>query len=53
MHELTGEADVWDKQGSGAVWSDGLLTRQEQFIVASKCALVPMFSNFYSQQWKK
>lgn len=47
MHELTGEADVWDKQGSGAVWSDGYLTRQEQFITATKCALVPMLSSFY------
>ena len=47
MYELTGEADVGDKQGSGAVWSDGYLTRLEQFIVAAKCAIVPMFSNFY------
>lgn len=47
MHELTGEEHVGDKQGSGAVWSDGFLTRQEQFIIASKCALVPHFSKFY------
>jgi inosine/xanthosine triphosphatase len=47
MFEITGEENVWDKQGSGAVWSDGFLTRQEQFILATKCALVPMFSKFY------
>ncbi len=48
MHELVGAEDVGDKQGSGAVWSDGFLTRQEQFIVAGKCAIVPLFSSFYS-----
>ena len=47
MHELTGEENVWDKQWSGAVWSNGFLTRQEQFIMAAKCAIVPHFSKFY------
>ena len=47
MREISGEENVWDKQGSGAVWSDGFLTRQEQFILATKCALVPHFSIFY------
>ena len=47
MREISGEENVWDKQGSGAVWSDGFLTRQEQFILATKCALVPHFSSFY------
>lgn len=49
MHELTGEENVGDKQGSGAVWSDGYLTRQEQFITAAKCALVPLMSDFYTK----
>lgn len=49
MQEITGEENVGDKQGSGAVWSDGYLTRQEQFTIAAKAALVPMFSNFYKR----
>ncbi len=48
MHELMGAENVGDKQGSGAIWSDWFLTRQEQFITAAKCAIVPMFSSFYS-----
>jgi|GEM_PF-6606124 len=49
MQELTGEENVGDKQGSGAIWSDGFLTRQEQFILATKCAIVPHFSKFYKK----
>jgi inosine/xanthosine triphosphatase len=47
MHELMGAENVGDKQGSGAVWSDGFLTRQEQFTIAAKCAIVPLFSKYY------
>lgn len=47
MRELSWEENVWDKQGSGAVWSNGFLTRQEQFILATKCAIVPHFSQYY------
>ena len=47
MHELSGVEHVWDKEGSGAIWSDGFLTRQEQFIIATKCAIVPHFSQYY------
>ena len=50
MQELTGEESVWDKKGSGAVWSDGFITRQEQFIIATKCALIATVSPFYTNQ---
>jgi inosine/xanthosine triphosphatase len=49
VHELSWEESVWDKQGSGAVWSDGFITRQEQFILATKGALVPLFNRFYQK----
>lgn len=48
MQELTGEENIWDKQGSGYVWSDGQITRTEKFAHATLCALVPHFSKFYS-----
>ncbi len=49
MTELSWEEHVWDKEGSGAIWSDGFLTRQEQFIIATKCAIVPHFSKYYAK----
>ena len=49
MYEITWEENVGDKKGSRAIWSDGFLTRQEQFILATKCAIVPHFSKFYKK----
>lgn len=47
MEEITWLKNVWDINGSGWVWSDGHITRQDKFVHAILCALVPHFSTFY------
>lgn len=46
-HALGGQENIGDKQGSFSEWTDGMLTRREQFIMATQCALAPFFNRFY------
>ncbi|MDD2916729.1 MAG: inosine/xanthosine triphosphatase [Candidatus Gracilibacteria bacterium] len=47
VHSLGGEENIGDKQGSFHVWTDGMLTRKEQFVMATQCAITPFFNRFY------
>lgn len=47
VHALGGEENIGDKQGSFHAWTDGMLTRREQFIMATQCAIAPFFNAFY------
>lgn len=47
VHALWGEASIGDKEGSYHAWTDGMLNRREQFIMATKCAIAPFFNHYY------
>ena len=47
IESLTGVWSVWDRQGSFHEWTDGMLTRRDQFIMATECALAPFFNHYY------
>ncbi len=47
VHALGWEENIGDKQGSFSVWTDGMLTRREQFIMATQCAIAPIFNSYY------
>lgn len=49
VHALGGEANIGDKQGSYHAWTDGMLSRREQFIMATQCAIAPFFNMFYQK----
>ncbi len=49
VHSLGGEANIGDKQGSYHAWTDGMLSRKEQFIMATQCAIAPFFNTFYQK----
>ncbi len=49
VHSLGWEENIWDKQGSYHVWTDGMLSRREQFIMATQCAISPFFNQFYQK----
>ena len=49
VHALGGEANIGDKQGSFHAWTDGMLTRRDQFIIATQCAIAPFFNEFYQK----
>lgn len=49
VHSLGGEENIGDKQGSYHAWTDGMLTRREQFIMATQCAIAPFFNEFYQK----
>ncbi len=49
VHALWGSENIWDKQGSYHEWTDGMLTRREQFIMATQCALSPFFNRYYQR----
>lgn len=49
VHALGGEANIGDKQGSFHAWTDGMLTRRDQFIMATQCAVAPFFNEFYQK----
>ncbi len=49
VHALGGEENIGDKQGSFHVWTDGILSRREQFIMATQCAIAPFFNEFYKK----
>ncbi len=48
MHEICGVENIGDHAGSFALWSSDMLTRTDQFRLATQCAIVPFFSPFYS-----
>lgn len=49
VHSLGGEENIGDKQGSFYAWTDGMLSRREQFIMATECAIAPFFNEYYSK----
>ena len=49
MHTLWGEENIWDKLGSYHAWTDGILDRKQQFIMATQCAISPFFNHFYKK----
>jgi non-canonical (house-cleaning) NTP pyrophosphatase len=49
IHALGGEENIGDKQGSFHIWTDGMLSRREQFIMATQCAIAPFFNAFYKK----
>ncbi len=49
VHALGGEENIGDKQGSFHAWTDGMLSRREQFIMATQCAIAPFFNEFYKK----
>lgn len=48
MHEIAGVENIGDHAGSFALWSNNMLTRTDQFRLATQCAMVPFFSSFYT-----
>jgi len=48
MHEIAGVENIGDHAGSFALWSSNMLTRTDQFRLATQCAIVPFFSSFYT-----
>ena len=47
VHALGGEESIGDKEWSYHAWTDGMLTRRAQFIMATECAIAPFFNHFY------
>lgn len=47
VHALGGEENIGDKQWSFHAWTDGMLTRKGQFVMATQCAIAPFFNHFY------
>ncbi len=50
MEWLWEKPGIGDRDGSFGVWSANMITRTDQFRLATQCALVPFFSRFYSLQ---
>ncbi len=50
MHEIAGVENIGDHAGSFALWSSNMLTRTDQFRLATQCAIVPFFSSFYTMK---
>ena len=48
MHSLGSDPAIGDKKGSYSEWTDAMLTRREQFIMATQCALAPHFNRYYT-----
>jgi inosine/xanthosine triphosphatase len=49
VHSLWGAENIGDKQGSYHEWTDGMLSRREQFIMATQCAIAPFFNRYYQK----
>lgn len=49
VHALGWEENIGDKNGSFHIWTDGMLSRKEQFIMATQCAIAPFFNGFYKK----
>ena len=47
MEEIAGLKNIGDHHGSYHAWTDGMLTRKEQFVMATQCAIAPFFNDFY------
>lgn len=47
MHSLWWEENIWDKNGCYDAWTDGVLDRKQQFIMATECAIAPFFNQYY------
>ena len=50
VYALGWEENIWDKQWSYHAWTDGMLSRKEQFIMATQCALAPFFNKYYQNK---
>jgi non-canonical (house-cleaning) NTP pyrophosphatase len=50
MASLGLPADIGDHHGSYAAWSDNMLTRTDQFRMATQCAIVPFFNKYYGSK---
>ena len=46
MHEICGVENIGDHAGSFALWSSDMLTRTDQFRLATQCAIVPFLAHF-------
>lgn len=47
MHELGEVPNLGDTVGSFGAFTDNMLSRREQFIMATQCAIAPHFNQFY------
>jgi len=47
MEELSGVVDIRSKNGSMWAWSDDMLTRKEEFVLAFQAAISPFYNSFY------
>ena len=47
VHSLWWEENIGDKAWSYHAWTDGMLSRREQFIMATQCAIAPFFNRYY------
>ncbi len=47
MHSLGWEENIGDKHGSYHAWTDGILDRKQQFVMAMQCAISPFFNHYY------
>lgn len=47
MQEISGIENIGDHQGSFHAWTDGVLSRKTQFVLATQCAIAPFFNEFY------
>lgn len=46
-HALWSPENIADKNGSFYEWTDGMLSRKDQFVMATQCAIAPFFNKFY------
>ncbi len=47
MWELSGKTDIRSENGSMGAWSEDMLTRQDEFASAFKCAISPFYNEYY------
>ncbi len=47
MEEFWEESGIGDTHGSFGVWSANMVTRTDQFRLATQCAIVPFFNQYY------
>ena len=48
MDELSGKLDIRSNEGSMGAWSDGMLSRSDEFREAFKGAIAPFFNKYYT-----
>lgn len=48
MEDLGEVPGIGDTHGSFGVWSANMITRTDQFRLATQCAIVPFFNEYYS-----